>query len=67
MDCILNGCFKCLINATSDEGQVKASENLKESETRDVSKKARPGDLISTNIYKQSTAAILINPRRNRW
>jgi hypothetical protein len=56
MDCILNGCFKCLINATSDEGQVKASENLKESETRDVSKKARPGDLISTNKVLQQSS-----------
>ena len=52
----LNGCFKCLINAPSGEGRINASESLKESETRDVSKKARLGDLMYINkVGRQSS------------
>ena len=52
----LNGCFKCLINAPSGEGRIIASESLKESETRDVSKKARLGDLMYINkVGRQSS------------
>jgi hypothetical protein len=52
----LNGCFKCLINAPSGAGQIKASDSLKESEAKEASKKARLGDLMYINkVGRQSS------------
>jgi hypothetical protein len=52
----LNGCFKCLIKPPSDVGRIKASDSLKESETRDASKKTTQGDWMSTNKVRRQSS-----------